>query len=81
MLGQVYTNSEFTTIMQENYELLSRCIKENLGFNDDKPLAACVIYKCLLHWHAFESESTAVFNIIIEGINEALKVIPVEGIL
>lgn len=62
--------------MQENYELLSRCIKENLGFNDDKPLAACVIYKCLLHWHAFESESTAIFNIIIEGINEALKVIP-----
>ncbi|WZY68274.1 hypothetical protein YC2023_000514 [Brassica napus] len=57
----------------ENYELLSRCIKENLGFNDDKPLAACVIYKCLLHWHAFESESTAIFNIIIEGINEALK--------
>ncbi|EFH43454.1 hypothetical protein ARALYDRAFT_913100 [Arabidopsis lyrata subsp. lyrata] len=58
---------------RENYELLSRCIKENLGFNDDKPLAACVIYKCLLHWHAFESESTAIFNIIIEGINEALK--------
>uniref|UniRef100_M4D4M2 Uncharacterized protein n=1 Tax=Brassica campestris TaxID=3711 RepID=M4D4M2_BRACM len=57
----------------ENYELLSRCIKENLEFNDDKPLAACVIYKCLLHWHAFESESTAIFNIIIEGINEALK--------
>ncbi|EOA15895.1 hypothetical protein CARUB_v10003985mg [Capsella rubella] len=57
----------------ENYELLSRCIKENLGFNVDKPLAACVIYKCLLHWHAFESESTAIFNIIIEGINEALK--------
>ncbi|ESQ53833.1 hypothetical protein EUTSA_v10024207mg [Eutrema salsugineum] len=58
----------------ENYELLSRCIKENLGFSDeDKPLAACVIYKCLLHWHAFESESTAIFNIIIEGINEALK--------
>ncbi|CAN8327172.1 unnamed protein product [Cochlearia groenlandica] len=57
----------------ENYELLSRCIKDNLGFKDDKPLAACVIYKCLLHWHAFESESTAIFNIIIEGINETLK--------
>ncbi|KAG2238837.1 hypothetical protein Bca52824_091907 [Brassica carinata] len=57
----------------EIHELLSRCIKENLGFSDDKPLATCVIYKCLLHWHAFESESTATFNIIIEGINEALK--------
>lgn len=62
-------------LLQEIHELLSRCIKENLGFSDDKPLATCVIYKCLLHWHAFESESTATFNIIIEGINEALKVI------
>uniref|UniRef100_A0A1J3FM19 Myosin-15 n=1 Tax=Noccaea caerulescens TaxID=107243 RepID=A0A1J3FM19_NOCCA len=65
----------------ENYEFLSRCIKENLGFNDDKPLAACVIYKCLLHWHAFESESTTIFNIIIDGINEALKGADENGVL
>ncbi|XP_010526029.1 PREDICTED: myosin-15 [Tarenaya hassleriana] len=58
---------------QENYEVLSRCIKEKLGFVNDKPLAACIIYKCLLHWHAFESERTAIFDFIIEGINEALK--------
>ncbi|GMN63257.1 hypothetical protein TIFTF001_032374 [Ficus carica] len=59
---------------QENYEFLSRCIKENLGFKDGKPLAACIIYKCLLHWHAFESERTAIFDYIIEGINDVLKV-------
>ncbi|PON73111.1 Myosin head motor domain containing protein [Parasponia andersonii] len=59
---------------QENYEFLSRCIKEDLGFIDGKPLAACIIYKCLLHWHAFESERTAIFDYIIEGINEVLKV-------
>ncbi|PON39635.1 GPCR kinase [Trema orientale] len=59
---------------QENYEFLSRCIKEDLGFIDGKPLAACIIYKCLLHWHAFESERTAIFDYIIEGINDVLKV-------
>uniref|UniRef100_A0A0A0KD22 Dilute domain-containing protein n=1 Tax=Cucumis sativus TaxID=3659 RepID=A0A0A0KD22_CUCSA len=58
---------------QENYEVLSRCIKENLGFKGGKPLAACIIYKCLLNWHAFESERTVIFDYIIEGINDALK--------
>ncbi|XP_057957772.1 myosin-15 [Malania oleifera] len=59
---------------QENYEFLSRCIKEDLGFNNGKPVAACIIYKCLLHWRAFESERTAIFDHIIEGINGVLKV-------
>ncbi|OMO67020.1 IQ motif, EF-hand binding site [Corchorus capsularis] len=59
---------------QENYEFLSRCIKENLGFQNGKPLAACIIYKCLHHWHSFESERTAIFDYIIEGINDVLKV-------
>ncbi|KAB1219847.1 Myosin-15 [Morella rubra] len=59
---------------QENYECLSRCIKEDLGFKDGKPTAACIIYKCLLHWHAFESERTQIFDFIIEGINDVLKV-------
>ncbi|GMI81364.1 MYOSIN XI I, MYOSIN XI-15 [Hibiscus trionum] len=61
---------------QENYEFLSRCIKENLGFHNGKPLAACIIYKCLHHWHSFESERTAIFDYIIEGINDVLKVGP-----
>ncbi|KAH7574460.1 hypothetical protein JRO89_XS03G0299300 [Xanthoceras sorbifolium] len=59
---------------QENYEFLSQCIRENLGFNNGKPLAACIIYKCLIHWRAFESERTAIFDYIIEGINDVLKV-------
>ncbi|CAL0322684.1 unnamed protein product [Lupinus luteus] len=59
---------------QDNYEFLSRCIKENLGFKNGKPLAARIIYKSLLHWHAFEFERTTIFDYIIEGVNEALKV-------
>ena len=60
--------------MQGNHEILSRCIKENLGFKDGKPVAACIIYKCLLHWRAFESERTAIFDHVIEAINDVLKV-------
>ncbi|KAK4854336.1 hypothetical protein QYF36_022466 [Acer negundo] len=59
---------------QENYAFLSRCIKENLGFNNGKPLAACIVYKCLIHWRAFESERTVIFDYIIAGINDVLKV-------
>lgn len=63
------------SLLQENCEILSRCIKENLGFKDGKPVAACVIYRCLIHWHAFESERTAIFDFIIAEVNEILKVI------
>ncbi|KAL5698271.1 hypothetical protein ACHQM5_029334 [Ranunculus cassubicifolius] len=59
---------------QENHEFLMRCIKEDMGFKDGKPVSACIIYKCLLHWHAFESERTAIFDHIITGINDVLKV-------
>ena len=60
--------------VQENYEFLSRCIKEDIGFKDTKPSAACIIYKCLLQWHAFESDRTVIFDHIIEGINDVLRV-------
>ncbi|XP_045800079.1 myosin-15-like isoform X5 [Trifolium pratense] len=59
---------------QDNYEFLARCIKENLGFKNGKPVAASIIYKCLLHWHAFESERTAIFDYVIDRINDAIKV-------
>ncbi|KAG2654452.1 protein OPAQUE1 [Panicum virgatum] len=58
---------------EENHEILLRCIKENLGFKDGKPVAACIIYKCLLHWRAFESERTAIFDHVIEAINDVVK--------
>lgn len=61
-------------MLQDNHDFLTRCIKEDLGFKNGKPVAASIIYKCLLHWHAFESERTAIFDYIIDGINNVLKV-------
>ncbi|RZC85461.1 hypothetical protein C5167_041646 [Papaver somniferum] len=66
---------------QESHEFLLRCIKEDLGFQDGKPVAACIIYTCLLHWHAFESERTVIFDRIIEGIKVAIKVGNVNNML
>ncbi|XP_020107085.1 protein OPAQUE1-like isoform X2 [Ananas comosus] len=76
-LPQSLTGSRRTRIPierhEENHELLLRCIRENLGFKDGNPVAACIIYKCLLHWHSFEAERTAIFDHIIEAINDVLK--------
>jgi len=60
--------------MQENQDLLVKCISQNLGYNGDKPVAACVIYKCLLHWRSFEVERTSVFDRIIQTIATAIEV-------
>lgn len=59
---------------QENQELLIRCIAQHLGFSGNRPIAACIIYKCLLHWRSFEVERTSVFDRIIQTIGHAIEV-------
>ncbi|KAK9032137.1 hypothetical protein V6N11_056417 [Hibiscus sabdariffa] len=59
---------------QENQDLLIKCISQNLGFSGSKPIAACVIYKCLLHWRSFEVEKTTVFDRIIQTIASSIEV-------
>ncbi|CAI0387787.1 unnamed protein product [Linum tenue] len=67
---QKYLNEK----QQENQDLLIKCISQNLGFSGGKPVAACVIYKCLLHWRSFEVERTNVFDRIIQTIASAVEV-------
>ncbi|GKV11989.1 hypothetical protein SLEP1_g23195 [Rubroshorea leprosula] len=59
---------------QENQDLLIKCISQNLGFSGGKPVAACVVYKCLLHWRSFEVERTSVFDRIIQTIASSVEV-------
>ena len=61
-------------VMQENQDLLVKCISQNLGYAGGKPVAACVIYKSLLHWRSFEVERTNVFDRIIQTIASAIEV-------
>lgn len=63
------------SILQENQELLLKSISEDIGFSDGKPVAACLIYKCLIHWRSFEVERTSIFNRIIETIASAIEVV------
>ncbi|XP_019443077.1 PREDICTED: myosin-17-like isoform X2 [Lupinus angustifolius] len=58
---------------QEKQDLLIKCITQDLGFSGGKPVAACVIYKCLLHWRSFEVERTSVFDRIIQTIASAVE--------
>ncbi|KAH1192034.1 Myosin-11 [Glycine max] len=58
---------------QENQELLIRCIAQHLGYAGNRPIAACIIYKCLLHWRSFEVERTSVFDRIIQTIGHAIE--------
>ncbi|XP_024990425.1 myosin-11-like isoform X1 [Cynara cardunculus var. scolymus] len=57
----------------ENQELLIRCIAQHLGFAGNRPIAACIIYKCLLQWRSFEVEKTTVFDRIIQTIGNAIE--------
>uniref|UniRef100_A0A3Q7H835 Dilute domain-containing protein n=1 Tax=Solanum lycopersicum TaxID=4081 RepID=A0A3Q7H835_SOLLC len=58
----------------ENQDMLIKCISQDLGFSGGKPIAACLIYKCLLHWRSFEVERTSVFDRIIQTIASAIEV-------
>ncbi|XP_019463633.1 PREDICTED: myosin-17-like [Lupinus angustifolius] len=58
---------------QENQDLLIKCMTQDLGFSGGKPVAACVIYKCLLHWRSFEVERTSVFDRITQRIASAVE--------
>ncbi|KAH9699054.1 Myosin-11 [Citrus sinensis] len=62
-----------TVKQQENQELLIRCIAQHLGFAGNRPIAACIIYKCLLQWRSFEVERTSVFDRIIQTIGNAIE--------
>ncbi|XP_057518860.1 myosin-9-like isoform X2 [Amaranthus tricolor] len=58
---------------QENQDLLIRCIAQPLGFTKDRPITACIIYKCLRHWRSFEVERTSILDRIIQTIGHAIE--------
>ncbi|XP_019097387.1 PREDICTED: myosin-17 [Camelina sativa] len=59
----------------ENQEVLAKSISQNLGYEGGKPVAAYIIYKCLLHWRSFEVERTIIFKRIVQIITSAIQVI------
>ncbi|KAJ8755790.1 hypothetical protein K2173_024335 [Erythroxylum novogranatense] len=59
---------------QGNQDLLIKCISQDLGFSGGRPVAACLMYKCLLEWRSFEVERTSIFDRIIQTISSAIEV-------
>ncbi|KAJ9700868.1 hypothetical protein PVL29_006277 [Vitis rotundifolia] len=57
----------------ESVDSLIKCVSQDLGFSNGKPVAAFTIYKCLLHWKSFEAEKTSVFDRLIQMIGSALE--------
>ncbi|VAH75351.1 unnamed protein product [Triticum turgidum subsp. durum] len=58
---------------KQQQELLIKCISEDLGFSTGKPIAAYLIYRCLVHWRSFEEDRTTVFDRIIQKISAAIE--------
>lgn len=61
-------------VVQESVDSLIKCVSQDLGFSNGKPVAAVTIYKCLLHWKSFEAEKTSVFDRLIQMIGSAFEV-------
>lgn len=47
---------------------------QDVGFDNDRPIAAFIIYKSLFQWRSFEAENTDVFDKIIQTIGIAIDV-------
>jgi hypothetical protein len=58
---------------KQQQDLLIKCLSEDLGFSIGRPIAAYLIYRCLVHWRSFEEERTSVFDRIIQKITGALE--------
>ncbi|WOH12673.1 hypothetical protein DCAR_0832180 [Daucus carota subsp. sativus] len=58
----------------ENIDALIKCVANNdLGFSEEKPVAAVTIFRCLLQWKSFESERTSVFDRLIQMIGSSIE--------
>ncbi|XP_062166607.1 myosin-8-like [Alnus glutinosa] len=57
----------------ESIDALIKCVTQDLGFSEGKPVGAFTVYKCLLHWRSFEAERTSVFDRLIQLIGSAIE--------
>lgn len=57
----------------ENIDTLIKCVSQDIGFSQGRPVAACIMYKSLFHWRSFEADKTSVFDRIIQMIGSAIE--------
>ncbi|CAL0326337.1 unnamed protein product [Lupinus luteus] len=62
-----------TDRQQESYDILLKCLTEDKRLEKNRPAVACIVYKALLHWRAFEAEKTPIFDKIIHTIRLSIE--------
>lgn len=59
---------------QENHDALIKCLLEDIRFDKNRPVAACIVYKALIQWRSFEADKTNIFDRIIHAIQSSIEV-------
>ncbi|KAJ6912075.1 myosin-6-like isoform X2 [Populus alba x Populus x berolinensis] len=59
--------------LHESVDALIKCVEQNPGFSQGKPVGAFTIYRCLVQWRSFEAEKTSVFDRLIQMIGSAIE--------
>ncbi|KAK9282815.1 hypothetical protein L1049_011037 [Liquidambar formosana] len=62
-----------TDRQQENHDVLLKCLMEDKRFDNNRPVAACIVYKALLQWRSFEAEKTNIFDRIIHVVRSSIE--------
>ncbi|XP_059651763.1 myosin-12 [Cornus florida] len=62
-----------TDRQQENQDVLIKCLMEDKRFDQNRPVAACIVYKSLLQWRSFEADKTNIFDRIIHTIRSSIE--------
>ncbi|KAM7264663.1 hypothetical protein ACFE04_002346 [Oxalis oulophora] len=62
-----------TERQQENHDVLIKYLMEDKRFDKERSIAACIVYKVLLHWRSFEAEKTQIFDKIIHTIRISIE--------
>ncbi|KAG2372288.1 Myosin-12 Myosin XI [Vigna angularis] len=62
-----------TDRQQESHDALLKCLAEDKRFEKNRPAAACIVYKALLHWRSLEAEKTHIFDKITHTIRSSIE--------
>eukprot|EP00899_Mesostigma_viride_P015795 jgi/Mesvir1/24216/Mv10927-RA.2 len=59
--------------MAMDQELLLKCAMEGVGFHNERPVAACLLFRTMLHWRSFGQERTNIFDKIVISMSSAIE--------
>ncbi|XP_010414067.1 PREDICTED: myosin-12-like isoform X2 [Camelina sativa] len=62
-----------TDRQQESHEVLIKCLTDERRFDNDRSVAAWIVYKALLQWRSFEAQKTNIFDKIVHIIRSSIE--------